>query len=433
MTGNKFLLGLVITAIILVSVPASAASGEYTLGIFGNANEDDTIDLKDVEYTASLVLGLGDQTQLADSKYDDKINMLDVTQIELIMLGREKKLTLLDYADRIVTINKPVERVVCADLLDGITTLVQLGAEDKIVAITEGTKKNGYGQLINPESGSWWTPLQSAAPELKDLPMVGTWQDPNLEMLVSLKPDVVFVYCARGMDTLGTIQDKTGAPIICLSSLTGSNFANFDDSLEIYRLAGGIVGKEKEAEELISYADIKMKEITEITSDIPDREKPRVYMVGWMVYLTKTPRYYGPINMAGGINVAEGSGTGFLMADVSKEQIIAWNPDIILIHRVPTSKSHVWGNSVEDVLTDLDLQSINAVMNKRVYYTKGFCAGWDPASGIAETFYLAKLFHPDEFEDLDVEEEGNGILEKFYGVDSLYTEMADRCELYRWE
>lgn len=43
MTGNSFLFGLFITAILLVSVPASE---EYTLGIFGNANEDDTIEVQ---------------------------------------------------------------------------------------------------------------------------------------------------------------------------------------------------------------------------------------------------------------------------------------------------------------------------------------------------------------------------------------------------
>ena len=38
--------------------------------------------------------------------------------------------------------------------------------------------------------------------------------------------------------------------------------------------------------------------------------------------------------------------------------------------------------------------------------------------------HLAKLFHPEEFEDLDVEEEGNEIYEKFLGVDGLFTEYA---------
>ena len=430
---NTNVLVMVTVSLFLLVLALPAAASDYTLEIFGNANEDNTINMQDVTYTELIILEYRDRTELSDAKHDGKINMQDVTQIELVILGKEKELTLIDMADRIVTINKPVERVACADLFDGITTLVQLGAEDKIVGITEGIKKNGYGQLTNPGPGSWWTPLQLSAPELKDLPTVGTWKIPNLEMMVSLKPDVVFAYGVRGIGTPNTVQDKTGIPTVCLVNLGGSSWAKFDDNLEIYRLVGWIVGKQNEAEELISYTREKLEEITEVTADMPDSDKPRVYMVGWMVYLTRTPLNYGPIDIAGGMNVAKGAGTDLFMVDVSKERIIAWNPDTIVIHRVPTSKSHVWGNSVEEVLADPDLQSINAVKDKKVYYTKGFCAGWDPATGVTETFYLAKLFHPDEFEDLDIEEEGNTILERFYGVDGIYTEVADRCELYRWE
>ena len=46
---------------------------------------------------------------------------------------------------------------------------------------------------------------------------------------------------------------------------------------------------------------------------------------------------------------------------------------------------------------------------------------------------MAKLFHPDEFEDLDEEEEGNEILDTFYGVEDLYTEMLDLSDRFRWE
>jgi iron complex transport system substrate-binding protein len=134
MTGNKFLFGLVITAILLTCVPASA-SGEYTLCIFGNANEDDTIDLKDVEYTASVVLGLDDQTQLADAKYNGETDILDLTQIELIMLRQEKELTLLDMIDRTVTIPRPINRVVT--ISDGLveSTMIVFGVEETLVGL----------------------------------------------------------------------------------------------------------------------------------------------------------------------------------------------------------------------------------------------------------------------------------------------------------
>ena len=417
-------------ALLLLTLPAAAS--DYTLEIFGNANEDDVLDMRDVTYIKLVIFGKKPATDLADANYDGKISMLDIGQTKLIILGKEKELTLVDMADRIVTINKPIERVVLAALQDGINTLVQLGAEDKIVGITEGIKRGGYGQLIDPKPSSWWTPLQLAAPELKVLPTVGTWKEPNLEAIISLEPDVVFGYCLSGLDTPNAIQDKTEIPTLCLQNLGGTTYSKFDPHLQIYRLVGWIVGKNKEAEELISYANEKIEEITEVTSEIPDSEKPRVYFAGWGK-LTKTPLHYDPLDIAGGINVAKGAGTDFIFVEVSKEQIIAWNPDMIVIHRVPTSKSHVWGNTIEDILTDPDLQTVNAVKDKKVYYTKGFAGSWDLATAIPETFYLAKLFQPDEFEDLDVEKEGNEILERFYGVDGLYTEMAERCEFYRWE
>jgi len=427
---RKFVIILVASLLCASMAITSGFASDYTLKIFGNANMDETIDEEDIEYVQGIIKGTNDETELADANYDGQIDEDDIAQIRLIIDGEEEQLTLIDMADRVVTVDMPVERVVLAEIFVGITALVQLGAEDKIVGISDTIRTNGYGQLIDPKPESWWTPLQSAAPELKDLPTVGSYSNSNLEAIVSLQPDMVFVYCTW-MDP-DTIQDKTEVPVICINS--SSTATQLDGSSELLRLVGWIVGKENEAEELISYTDDKLEEITTVTSDMPDSEKPRVYMAGWLVYLTQTPTHYDPINLAGGINVAEGAGTGITVAAaVSKEQIIAWNPDIILVHRVPTSTSHVWGNNRETILADPDLQTIDAIKNQRVYYTKGFCAGWDPATGIAETFYLAKLFHPDKFEDLDVEVEGNEILKQFYGIDGLYTEMADRCELYRWE
>ena len=420
--------GIAACAILLTS-PVLASAG-YS-NVYGNANEDDVLDMRDVTYLKLVIFGKKPATTFADANNDEKISMLDVGQTKLIILGKEKELTFIDMADRIVTINKPVERIVLADLRDSITTLVQLDAEDKIVGIAEGIKNGGYERLIDPKPSSWWDPLQRAAPELKDLPTVGTWKEPNLEAILSLEPDVVFGYCVRGLETPNTIQDKTGIPTLCVNDLGGTTWAKLDN-LEIYRHVGKIMDKEERAEELISYANEKIEEITGVTSEIPDGEKPRVYFAGWGK-LTKTPLHYDPIDIAGGINVAKGSGTNLFIAEVSKEQIIAWDPDIILIHRVPTSKSHVWGNTIEEILTDTDLQTINAVKDKRVYYTKGFAGGWNQATGITETFYMAKLFHPDKFDDLDVEIEGNEILERFYGVDGLYTEMAELCDLYRWD
>jgi iron complex transport system substrate-binding protein len=81
---------------------------------------------------------------------------------------------------------------------------------------------------------------------------------------------------------------------------------------------------------------------------------------------------------------------------------------------------------VEDIWSDPDLQTINAVKNRKVYYTPAafYMMGPEPPRAIIETFHMAKLFHPDKFEDLDLEKEGNEIFERFYGVDGLWTEIG---------
>ena len=412
-TGTT-LVGITIS-ILLLALPAGAA--DYTLEIFGNANEDGEINMVDVTYTELIIMERNDETQLADAKYDGEVDILDVTQIELIILGRENQLTLIDMADRVVTVPRPIERVVPAGLLDGVRTLIQLGAADKIVGISN------YAKNYALKPSDYWSPIRDAAPELKDLPDVGGYTNPNIEIIASLKPDVVFEY-APIPDVADAIQEKTGIPVVCISS------SQFD--FDMHRIVGTVMGKEERAEELISYANEKTDEVTEVTSEIPEDEMPKVYCVsgcGGRSAITQTWGRYDPINIAGGINVAEECVVGSGSSIVSKEQIIAWNPDIILIHGV--SPPHAI--SIADVLADPDLQTVNAVKNRDVNYTKGYMIGWDPATGLTECFYMAKLFHPYEFKDLDEEGEGNEILEKFYGVEGLYTEMLDLSDRYRWD
>ena len=124
---------------LLLVLPAAAS--DYMLGVFGNANEDDTINMQDVTYTELIILEYRDRTELSDAKYDDKINMQDVTQIELVILGGELELTIVDYVDRAVTIKKPIERMVVPANSYPIEAIRMLGEKDKIVSINRNVKK----------------------------------------------------------------------------------------------------------------------------------------------------------------------------------------------------------------------------------------------------------------------------------------------------
>ena len=166
-----------ITAIMmLLCCTLPAAASDYTLEIFGNANEDETINMQDVTYTELIILEYRDRTELADAKYDGRINMQDVTQIELIILGREKELTVLDSADRTVTVEMPVERVVPLHMRHAGTVCV-LGADDEVVGVDSTVISRG--RLF---------------PELSTLPSIGTVRAPDLEQILMLNPDLIITF-----------------------------------------------------------------------------------------------------------------------------------------------------------------------------------------------------------------------------------------------
>jgi len=429
------LVGIAICTILLTS-PTLASAG-YSK-IYGNANEDDVLDMRDVTYIKLLIFGKKPATTFADANYDGKISMLDVGQTKLIILGKEKKLTLVDMADRTVTVPRPIERVILADTVDGARIFANLRATDKVVAIN----KYAYGYSLNPDRGCT---AAFAAPELRELPSIGSYAEPNLELILSLKPDLIISYLGSPR-TADTIQEKTDIPVVCIgyspaAAKVTSPTGAFSIPFQALRLAGTIIGTEERAEELISYTNEKIGEITKITSKIPDSEKPKVFFnhpgrhppaAGTMLAIT----FYPPLDLAGGINVAREVHPimGGATFTISKEQVILWNPDIIIqmggLKTDPKSAKRK-----EELLTDPDLQTINAIKNRKVYYSKGYgVGGWDFGLGVTDVYYMAKLFHPDKFVDLNVEKECNEILERFYCVDDLYTLIIDRYyDFYRWE
>ena len=401
------LIGIAVCAILLTA-PVLASAG-YSK-IYGNANEDDVLDMRDVTYIKLVIFGKKPATTFADANYDGKISMLDVGQTKLIILGKEKELTLVDMADRTVTVPRPIERVIDLDI-EHSRIMVALGAADKIV----GIESRSLRRTSSYSCGWGILKFAEAYPEkAKFVEIDGT----NIEQIVSLKPDVIFSYPETGDPD--TTQEKTGIPVVCARS-----YYNWEDTNKEIKLMAKVLEAEKEADELISWINEKNAEVTDVTSEIHESDKPKVYLLFWGRWNgeSKTPPRYDPVDLAGGINVARDilipSGTSVC---VSIEQIIEWNPDIILIHH--HSKTSYPEVAVDVILSDPRLQTVNAVKNHKVYYTLGLCRGWDYPRVLTETVYMAKLFHPEEFEDLDLEVEGNEIFERFYHVDGLWTELG---------
>ncbi len=331
----------------------------------------------------------------------------------------QKEIT--DAMGRQVMVPSKINRVVDLAMLDGTRTLLELGVSDKIAGVNDDVKHFMYGE--RGQNFSCWFAPPKVAPQLKDRLSVGSCREPNVELIKSLEPDIIL---ASGSFSVlaGPLQEQTGVPVVCIKSSGCLD-------LEMIRLAGELMGRQARARTLIDYTREKVEQITRISSKIPETKRVRVFFWGWPVQESpKTIAPYDPIDLAGGVNVAmQARIKPYEIFDITKEQLAVWNPDMILLQWWTPKKI---GVRIETILSDPALQTVFAVKNKQVFYSRSFMRGWDPAMGLCEVVYMAKLFYPEWYPDLDVEKEGNDILKQFYGKDGLYTDFVSKSELHRW-
>ena len=398
---NAILFG--ITMMLLLALPAAAS--DYTLGVFGNANEDDTINMQDVTYTELIILEYRDKTDLADGKHDGKINMQDVTQIELIILGKEKEITVVDSADRVVTVKKPVERII--PCMPPIAEAIQvLDAVDEVV---------GVSYIITGEYKK--ADKSRSFPILSKLPSVGG-HPVDYETVLSLNPDVVIEYVHKRPDELQ--EHLPGVPVVGLSFIDNRLMKE-----EIQKL-GYILDKEAEAEEYIEWYERHFNTIKDRIDTLSDDEKPRIYYGGDRnFYSTRTnDGLYGLGVMAGGRNIAADlpGASRYGSITVDPEWVIGQNPDIILVTAWagvngayttddPSGMKEVW----DSVMNRPELANVAAVKNGKV-----FVGHYDvelTPSCVAALAYLAKQLHPDLFQDIDPQAIHQEYVDQFKRID----------------
>ena len=328
----------------------------------------------------------------------------------------EDQTVIVDAAGRSVAIPREVNRVVSPFTMY-TRMIAAIGGQDKLVGVS-------HSCLLPEEEIAHGVNL----PGLPDVGQFGS----NIELIASLKPDIIFA--SEG--DVATFEEKTGATVICTS------FPHDTDIRDMFDSQAEIIGKalhlEENAADLIAFMDRKFARVTDIAETIPEDEKLKVYFAwtSWTGDIINSLYDFDPITLAGGINVA-GEAQDFAPGErgilVSREHIIMWDPDVILLSPASLGVNGQQPVTIEDVLADPVLQQVSAIRNRRVYYTTAMCNWWPQQRAIAQTMYIAKLLYPDRFADLDVEAEGNEIFKRFYGEDDLYSRMAAENGLHTWK
>ena len=335
----------------------------------------------------------------------DQIHVVAIVVLLLISasifaLAAEADVQVIDQTGRLVSIPQPVTRIVSAY---GISTyyVYALGAGDRIV-------NAWYVQIkgLSKAPDALW----KMEPKLDEKLSFGT---PNLEDIVSRTPDLVLTNPTKHGDLSGRLIDL-GIPAIQYVAETPKAMK------EAMLLTGEALGAEtaSRAQDFAAYYDRMMAEIDHATQAMADTERLHVYFCGSSPLRAASGDMYQSLMVyaAGGASVSAGL-RGY-WNDVNIEQVLVWNPDVIII-------TSYGGLTPQEILNDPDWQTIPAVKNGCIYKMPALAAAWDTPvpDSLLGIMWLAHALYPNEV-NIDFPGECRAFYNKFYGYTLSDKEVA---------
>lgn len=317
-----------------------------------------------------------------------------------------------DMIGRAIEIPASLNKVVATS--PPMTTVIYMIAPEKLTALNfEWT-----------DSEKVYVPSQ-----YQGLPNIGGWygtQDGSYEEFIASEPDIVIESIDEGGDgdlsTVNERQTKFGKiPVVAVNDTT--SVEKVDTSITFI---GEVIGAQDNAKKLTDfndkYLDIVHKKSPQIT------DKKNVYYAEGNDGLKTNPSrsVHGQlIDLVGGKNVADSLSQGNTTSgvQVSIEQVISWNPDVII-----TTDPDFYAK----VYNDSNWAGINAVKNHEVYLSPQSPFKWFDrpvgANMIIGVPWTAKVIYPDQYSDIDMLSATKEFYSNFYHFD-LSDEQAKQILL----
>jgi iron complex transport system substrate-binding protein len=254
-------------------------------------------------------------------------------------------------------------------------------------------KLTGWTRAMRPNEAQFFPERYAQLPELGRL--TGRGNTANVEVVLNAKTDLIVDVGSTGatLASLATqVQEQTRIP-----------YALFDGRIEAtpatLRALGRLMGNEREAERLAAWYE---NELTQARQRMPraaalTSAHPLVYYGRGTSGLQTGGR--GSINVEvleflGARNAAAEARAG--LVTVSFEQVILWDPEVIL-----TTDPNYWNS----VWTDPRWRAVKAVAAKRVYLSPHLPFGWfdfpPGANRLLGVWWTGKLLYPQAF-DVDL-------------------------------
>jgi iron complex transport system substrate-binding protein len=303
-----------------------------------------------------------------------------------------------DMMGNSVTVPRRVVRI--ATLSATATQLVfAVGAQDQLVVASFGSAVKGKAMGV-------------IYPRMSQVPEAGNQNAANIETLLAARPDIVLTEDGPALDQMKAV----GLPAYAFSAEQPGQLT------EAIRRMGALTGHIAEAAASLDLLTAKMKEIADAVEAVEPAWRLRVYVAGTGIFKTFAGDFFQTfmVRNAGGVSVSEQLTGG--KVDVSPEQVLVWNPDVIIL----TSYTK---DTVSDVLANPKLQNVAAVTSRRVYVMPKYIVSWDmpvPESFLG-TMWLAHKLYPDQVR-FDMSAEIAQFYRQFYGFTVPAVDLAALCQ-----
>src|SRR5262245_30907969 len=244
----------------------------------------------------------------------------------------------------------------------------------------------GWTRAPSPEARPFLPGRYAELPELGRL--TGRGNTVNLENVVRLMPDMVLDVgntTATYVSLADRVQEQTHIPAV----LIGGRLAETPTTL---RTIGDLLGVRERADTLAHYAETILEGVRAAVAKVPPENRPSVYVArGPHGLETAVAGSIGSevIDIVGARNVVAEDAGPRTIAEISPEQILTWQPDVILA---------VDRRFYAAVRTDPVWREVKAVQGGHVHFVPDLPFSWldnPPAPNrLIGLLWFGKLLYP---------------------------------------
>ncbi len=295
----------------------------------------------------------------------------------------KKRITITDVFGKEINLLAPVERMVITNG-DAAEIICALGAAEKVIGISD---------YIGDVCSNLLSDLQGRE-------MVGSTQNPSMEKILELQPDLVIASDRWAFED--AFDAKIGTLGIPIARIPCYRLNRLKEDI---CLLGRISGKEERASEYAAMIENTLDKVSERLKKV--KVPVRVYSEGYGDYTTSSVGSGAALLLAraGVANIAADMPVPF--PRVSAEWVVVQNPDVILKAAGATYVRTGYGitdikgiaSFWDEILNRPGWHHIDAVKNHRIFLISSeIWAGPRAPVGI---LHIAKWCYPELFEDMD--------------------------------